>query len=132
MGSGFLSWMTLCRCMFLGCLLLLVTSCENAAPWLSSGVFAGYYLAGFEKSDFKPVGSRERWWLSGNTDKVRSLFVAPSSTEQPQVTGPIYIVVRGGLSPEGHYGHLGSYKRELSVQEVLEFRILKPGESVAF
>jgi len=42
------------------------------------------------------------------------------------------MIVRGDLSSEGHYGHLGNYKRELSVQEVLEFRMLKPGESVAF
>jgi hypothetical protein len=107
-------------------------SCERATPWPGTGVFTGYYLAGFEKSDFKPAGSRERWWLGGNTDKVRTLFVAPSSTERPQATGPIYIIVRGELSPEGHYGHLGRYKRELSVQEVLEFRLLKPAESVAF
>jgi hypothetical protein len=120
------------RYAFLALLLALLAACESKAPWPSSGVFVGYYTHGFEQSDFKPVGTGERWWLSGNIGVVTNLFVAPSSKELPKVQRPVYIVVRGTLSAEGRHGHLGGYKRELSVQEVIEIRVLRPDETVLF
>ena|SRR5437879_11598814 len=113
-------------------LAVVVTACESQAPWPSSGVFVGYYQPGFEKSDFKPVGTPERWWLSGNIKSVRDLFVAPSRNQPPKIKRPVYLVVRGSLSPVGRYGHLNQYTRELSVVEVIEVREVKTDEIVVF
>jgi hypothetical protein len=108
----------------LSCALLLLgfSACAAQAPWPTKGVFAGYYYHGFEKSDFKPNGTTDVWWLSGNISSVVNLFIAPSRNELPQVKEPVYLVVRGSLTPGGGYGHLNAYKRELSVTEVLEVR----------
>jgi len=44
----------------------------------------------------------------------------------------VYLVVRGSLSPVGHYGHLNQYNRELSVVEVIDVREIKTDEVVVF
>ena len=50
----------------------------------------------------------------------------------PKFKSPVYLVVRGSLTPEGSYGHLGSYRRELLVTEVLEVREAGRSEAGAF
>jgi len=94
---------------------------KERAPWPSTGVFAGYYRFGFEISDFRPAGTKERWWLSEAKSEVVS-----------RCYGGCYLVVRGQLSGLGPHGHLSAYKRELKVIEVLEQRSVKPDENVAF
>jgi len=48
-----------------------LAGCESPAPWPTSGVFVGYYAFGFERSDFKPAGTAERWWLGGNISSLK-------------------------------------------------------------
>jgi hypothetical protein len=97
----------------------------DAAPWPKTGVFAGYYRQGFETSDFRPAGGKERWWVGfeqGFYSEVRKL---PRSCD---MEAPCYLVVRGHLSSLGHYGHFGAYNRELRVIEVIEHRSLSSEE----
>jgi hypothetical protein len=85
------------------------TSNETPAPSAKTNLFRGYYTWAFEISRFTPCGSSEEWWLSGDL----------SGLPDNRVPGaPLYIEVRGDLSPEGQYGHLGAYKRQLEVREI--------------
>jgi hypothetical protein len=97
---------------------------------LPAGVYEGHYTAGFETSSFTPVGSKnERWWLSGNlagTGQERA-----DNDDPVRNLGPIYLKVKGRLSPEGRYGHLGGYRRELVVERVLEVRRPDPASLFA-
>src|SRR2546426_5360497 len=80
-------------------------------------VYRGTYLSGFELSDFIPEGSDpllERWWLAGDIREISSHIGTLGS--------PVFVTVQGELSRPGGYGHLGSYKRQLTVTHVLEVR----------
>jgi hypothetical protein len=79
-------------------------------------VFSGYYAKRFERSDFRPAGSKEVWWLTHD------------AATKGLLDGCVYVVVRGTLSPKGRYGHLGAYDREISALEILESRTLGPDE----
>jgi hypothetical protein len=111
---------------------LLFAACSSVAPWPNQGIFVGYYIKGFEKSDFKPAGTKERWLLSGNIDTLSKIYVGQSSEIPPKATGPVYVAVRGTLSEPGRHGHLGHYSRELVVEQVIEVRELGPNEKVEF
>ena len=104
----------------------LMTGERDAAPWPRTGVFVGYYRQGFETSDFRPAGARERWSVGfeqGFHSEVRKL---PSSCD---VEAPCYLVVRGHISNLGRHGHFGAYNRELRVIEVIEHRSLSSEEN---
>ncbi|MGH9880127.1 MAG: hypothetical protein ACRD6N_01725 [Pyrinomonadaceae bacterium] len=78
----------------------------------SSGVFRGHYTHQFEVSRFERCGSRERWWVTG---QVRPLIDASAGQS-------VYAELRGDLSGIGSYGHLGAYRREFVVREVIVVR----------
>jgi uncharacterized protein YceK len=82
--------------------------------------FRGTFLFGIEQSEFRPEGSHEKWWLSGNIHELRKRFARPSQHASAELSGPVDIVVDGQLSGIGQHGHLGQYKRELRVSHVLE------------
>jgi hypothetical protein len=103
---------------------LLSGACERTAPWPQSGTFVGFYLHGFEISDFKPAGTRERWWIKWGAEVTRPAPCGPSN--------PCYAVMRGQLSDPGSYGHLSAYRRELTVTEVLEARPVRSDEISPF
>jgi uncharacterized protein YceK len=80
--------------------------------------YRGTYLFGMERSEFRPEGSRDKWWLSGDIHDLRKRFTRPSKDGSAELSGPV--VVEGELSAIGQHGHLGLYKRELRVSQVLE------------
>ncbi len=82
--------------------------------------YRGTYLFGMEQSEFRPEGSRDKWWLSGDIHDLRKRFTRPSKDGSAELSGPVAIVVEGELSAIGQHGHLGLYKRELRVSQVLE------------
>src|SRR5690554_2830779 len=72
----------------------------------------GTWHTGFELSGFTPVGQpNARWWLSivGDSPASKSR-ISPSECGQVHVTG--------FLSPDGVYGHMGGFSRELYVREI--------------
>ena len=81
----------------------------------------GYVVFGFETSAFQPCGDAEQWWLTGDTDVMGELdraFLAVDGTTSAR----LFAEVRGVLSREGNYGHLGAYPREFHVTEVVQAR----------
>ena len=77
--------------------------------------YSGRYTTSFEVSCFEPDGSDETWWASGALPDIANEFERCA----------FHLVVRGRLSPKGHYGHLGMCERELIVEEVLSSKRLE-------
>ena len=96
---------------------------RNTVLWPKTGMFAGYFRHGWETSDFRPAGTKERWWLEGALTKLSGSC---------GISAPCYLVVRGNLSGLGRHGHLGDSNRELEVTEIIEQRPLNSDEKVSF
>jgi hypothetical protein len=93
----------------------------------------GYYTYGYEVSNFVPVGTRETWWLSGVAPCPDELLRQERNSVQGSHANPtIYVEVRGALTSQGKYGHLGNYSRELQVHQALACRKLWPDEKHEF
>jgi hypothetical protein len=74
----------------------------------------GYAVLGIETSAFQPCGDAERWWLSGGADgmsELQNTFAGPGEMAGLRP----YVEVRGVLSREVCYGHLGAYARAFHV-----------------
>jgi len=92
-------------------------------------LFKGYYVAGFERSEFRPASDLEqRWWLSGGIENC------PFLDFNQERYGPLwrqtYLELQGILSPPGQYGHLGAYERELTIVKTISCRPPRDGEGV--
>jgi hypothetical protein len=109
-------------------LLLIVTAAGCSRSHDVAEPYDGYYRSGFESSSFHPDGVREQWWLKG-TITCSGLNVGPDIQGFP-ASNWVRLSVQGTLSDVGAYGHMGAYQRELSVQQVLSCRSLRPGERV--
>jgi hypothetical protein len=76
--------------------------------------FRGTYIVGDERNAFEPCGKTEAWWIDFSP-------AAQQKMKENKITGwgnwPMR--VRGTLSPEGRYGHLGMYSRQLHVEQVI-------------
>lgn len=89
----------------------------------ANGRLAGHYSQGFEVDAFRPCGSQESWWVTDGEDlrrRYRELDVPPYE--------PVYVELRGTVGPDGSWGHLGIYRRELAVTEVLVARTATAGD----
>jgi hypothetical protein len=78
-------------------------------------VYSGKYFYNFESSSFTPDGTQESWCLNGNMEQAE----LPAKS-QSGPWGTSHIVVRGQLSPPGHYCNLGGSKYMLKVYKVIE------------
>ncbi|HEX2092859.1 MAG TPA: hypothetical protein VHG28_10675 [Longimicrobiaceae bacterium] len=75
--------------------------------------YEGVYRHDFEVESFRPCGSPEQWWVA-NPDVIHARY-----REQVGGTpGTVFVVMRGELSDPGRYGHMGRYRRMISVSEV--------------
>ncbi len=97
-------------------------------PSEGTGTFEGLYLQGFEVSAFTPCGegspsSATGYWLTGSA-AFHERYNALATTRGSNGFGPIvHTRFTGTLSAEGRYGHLGVYKREITVIDVTEMSI---------
>ena len=97
-------------------------------PSEGTGTFEGLYLHGFEVSVFTPCGkgapsAATGYWLTG-TAAFHERYNALATTRGANGFGPVvYTRFTGALSAEGRYGHLGVYKREITVTDVTEMAI---------
>ncbi len=86
----------------------------------------GHMVIGFEVASFVPCalgddpGDGQGYWLSA--DPGVQLYDAYHAATGDDYT-PAYVHLRGRLSPEGEYGHLGGYTRELTVTEIIEINV---------
>jgi hypothetical protein len=76
--------------------------------------FRGTYVVGDERNVFEPCGAHGSWWVRFSDDAYRTM-------KENKITGWGHwpMRVRGTLSPEGRYGHLGMYSRQLNVVQVI-------------
>lgn len=88
-------------------------------PSSSATEFRGVYSAGFEVSSFRPCGSSERWWVSA-PGALHEAYVKLNPVPYQE----IYAVILGDTSGVGRVGHLGLYSRYLSVDSLVEARLL--------
>ena len=84
--------------------------------------YSGNWEFHFETSAFVSDAGEGPYWLVGDGDNW-PLLTAPF-TQEGRPWGQAHIVVEGELSPEGQYGHLGAYKRELRVTRVIESTLI--------
>jgi len=90
-----------------------------------SGIYRGHYTFGFEHSDFQPCERSEMWWVS--LEEGENLAKAAMAT--PGITNAtVYVEVKGEVSATGHYGHLGLFKREIVVRQILVVRPVAPDD----
>jgi hypothetical protein len=81
----------------------------------SHGTFRGLYTLGFEMSEFVPSGSNCRWWLAGDTEPLWMATDAPQGMDSATVR----IEVEGVVSDPGCFGHMGVYRRQLTVTRII-------------
>ena len=85
------------------------------------GQYSGCLFLGFEARAFVPEEAPESvWWFQGNVDGER-LDWNRNARRTPRGKG-VFVVVRGSVSPEGHYGHLDSYTRQITVSSLVSAR----------
>jgi hypothetical protein len=96
---------------------LLFAGCATQSP---SQIYRGRYFYNFESSSFTPTGSEEAWCVNSAEMAKAQLPSAQSGTAD--------VVVRGRLSPKGHYCNLGASKHVLKVFKVLSVANLRSGD----
>jgi hypothetical protein len=94
--------------------ILLCGGCATTTGSASSKVYSGTYFYNFESSSFTPDGIGETWCLNGNMEQAELPAKGASGP-----WGTARVVVRGTLSPPGHYCNLGASKYVLTVSQVL-------------
>ena len=76
--------------------------------------------------DFQPDNSSEHWWLEGNEafhGTIRQDCFNRKVNLKKEV--PLYrMKLRGKLSPIGEHGHFGLWRRELTVDKILEYEYI--------
>jgi len=101
--------------------LLLLGGCTVAKPAQPDKVYSGTYFYNFESSSFTPDGTSEAWCLRGNVEQAELLANGASAP-----SGRAHVVVRGVLSPPGHYCNLGASTHILTVSQILEVSDKRP------
>lgn len=102
---------------------LLLAACAGVTDPEAARDFRGLYSWGFEVSAFQPCGTEAQWWVVGGDSIVERY-----TRLVQQSYSPVYVSLRGRAGPEGTFGHLGAYTRELEVDRVVEMRAARPGE----
>lgn len=110
------------RLFLAGLLGLALASCAGSAP-AGERRFSGTFDFHFETASFAPDNGGGPYWLSAEGETWNQI-TAPLTEAGVGPWGRVHIVVEGRLSPEGHYGHLGAYSRELRVTRVIESRLI--------
>ena len=115
------NWRRRLKRVLLLCFLSSALSCASKAQlWPSSGTYRGIYVLGFERNDFIPENSKERWWLWGEIGELRRRMTGPARFNEVALASPVSLVVEGELSARGRYGRPGLYRRALQVTRVVE------------
>ena len=87
---------------------------QNTTPGPST-FYRGHYKHGFEVYEFTPCGGKEAWSVEGDVGSLVKAVTSPSG----RARGSVYAELRGRLSRPGHWGHLGQYRHEITVESVL-------------
>ena len=103
---------------------LALGACVSAITGTGSpALLRGHYSQGFEVDAFRECGSDESWWVT-QAGPLRERYRALNPSQYQSV----YVELRGEAGPRGQYGHLGQYRRELAVSEVMIIRAEAEGD----
>jgi hypothetical protein len=94
-------------------LLTLIAGAATGAE-ATGEIYSGEYFYNFENAYLTPKGSMECWAIKGD---MRAAELPGKNGAQPW--GTATVVVRGTLSPKGHYGNLGACKHLITVVEII-------------
>lgn len=101
-------------------------------PGSEVGIFTGHYTYGFEVSSFLECGSSDPWWVHSYDPDVSDELLECIMTFYPDDWHldyhDVFLQVQGQVTPEGEFGHLGMYNRQLLVDEILECRPPQPDD----
>jgi len=114
-----------------------VAACSTNNVEQGESIFEGYYAGGGELSYFEPCegdpnsGNKNGYWLESKRDTgFGEQYYALTVDDPPDGFGKgrVYVRFVGKLSPtrpgEGNgYGHLGSYKNQVTVSELLDMSL---------
>ncbi|MCC7164726.1 MAG: hypothetical protein IT331_19680 [Anaerolineae bacterium] len=104
------------------------TPITNPDDLMNQDLFEGFYSFGFETSAFTPCGVKEHWWVGPANDEVGQELVRAREAAASGKEGAVYARLRGKITPEGSYGHLGFYAREFTVSEIVDLRAQQAGD----
>jgi len=96
-------------------LTIVVALCVSGCATAPGRVYSGTYFYNFESSSFTPDGTEEHWCLNGNMEQAELPGKGASGP-----WGTAHVVVRGQLSPPGHYCNLGASKYMLKVYKLIK------------
>jgi hypothetical protein len=92
-----------------------VALCVSGCATAPGKVYSGTYFYNFESSSFTPDGTDEQWCLNGSMEQAELPGKGASGP-----WGTAHVVVRGQLSPPGHYCNLGASKYMLKVYKLIK------------
>jgi hypothetical protein len=97
----------------------LLGACALSPP---ARTYTGIYAEGLETMTFQPEGQNETWAVAGGSGVYALQAAAPHVTSPDGVRAPFRVraTIRGELSRPGRYGHLGFFRRQITITEVLE------------
>lgn len=84
--------------------------------------YTGVYAEGLETMTFQPDGQDETWAVAGGEGVYALQAAAHHVTSPDGVRAPFRVraTIRGELSRPGRYGHLGLFRRQITITEVVE------------
>lgn len=100
------------HCLTPALLILIATAATGAEA--TGAVYSGEYFYNFENAYLMPKGSSKCWAIKGD---MRAAELPGKNGAQPW--GTAQVVIRGTLSPKGHYGNLGACTHLLTVVEIV-------------
>jgi len=100
---------------------------SNSYANASEVSIAGCLSVGFEIQALTPRGEQNAYWLSNSSDPALVLRIKALLGPHPfgfdARHRQLFLIGRGRLSKPGHYGHLGAYEYEITVDHVFELRL---------
>lgn len=104
---------------------------EPAPEEVEAQLYSGFYRYQDQRSEFRPNGTKEYWWVAGEIDRLKRLFPPPVG-HAPAQAQPVYVVLRGTLLTGGRNGWRGNYQKVLTVEQIVELKELDAGERIPF
>ena len=85
--------------------------------------YTGVYAEGLETMTFHADGQSEPWSVAGGAGVYALQAAVPpiySAEGGPRAPFRVRATIRGEVSGPGRYGHLGLFRREISITDVVE------------
>lgn len=92
----------------------------------------GCLRLGFESHEFIPHGSEEGWWcwLTPKAEReILEQYGEPAEVVFGWRNAENEVEVEGELSPDGHYGHMSIWRREIRIHKLRVISLTDEAES---